>query len=309
MRLQAGGNKRLMADSSLLTQHALLGTHPYHIAGIYSADWAKNKSLPSLIYVIYLMELKFDLIIAEKYTSSSQRVRVLSESWVEKNIYCPCCGNEQLNSFQNNAPVADFFCSNCQAEYELKSKKDAFTQKIVDGAYGTMIKRINSDNNPHFFFLNYSNNSLAVNNFLVIPKHFFLNDIIEKRKPLGINARRAGWIGCNILLQNIPESGKIFFVKNGVIENPENVLNNWSRTSFLANQKRESRGWTIEIMKIIDKLKCNDFSLQDIYRFEWVLKEKFPNNNFVKDKIRQQLQILRDKGLIVFKGRGVYSKV
>ena len=33
------------------------------------------------------------------------------------------------------------------------------------------------------------------------------------------------------------------------------------------------------------------------------------NNNFIKDKISQQLQLLRDKGIIEFVGRGNYKKV
>jgi type II restriction enzyme len=45
-----------------------------------------------------------------------------------------------------------------------------------------------------------------------------------------------------------------------------------------------------------------------MYAFENNLKAKYPNNNFIKDKIRQQLQLLRDKGLIEFIGRGKYKK-
>jgi len=72
------------------------------------------------------------------------------------NIFCPSCGNIKLNEFKNNAPVADFYCNNCSSEFGLKSKKDFLSKKIVDGAYNTMIERINSENNPNFFFLNYS---------------------------------------------------------------------------------------------------------------------------------------------------------
>ena len=255
------------------------------------------------------MDLKFNISIADGYNSKSQIARVLTENWVSKNIYCPVCGTSRLEDFANNSPVADFYCVKCSSEYELKSKKDVFTQKIIDGAYGTMIERINSDNNPNFFFLNYSERDLAVKNFIVIPKHYFVDDIIEKRNPLGPNARRAGWVGCNILLQNIPNSGKIFLVENGKILEKETVLTNWQRTSFLSKQKKESRGWTIEVMKLLDRINSENFSLNEIYNFEAVLKIKFPNNNFIKDKIRQQLQVLRDKGLIEFKGRGNYLKI
>ena len=254
------------------------------------------------------MNLRLDISISRNYHSPSQIARVLTENWVGKNAYCPSCGNKKLDNFANNSPVADFYCVSCKAEYELKSKKDSFTQKIVNGAFATMLQRINSDNNPNFFFLNYSNQELTVKNFLVIPKHYFVNDIIEKRKPLGINARRAGWVGCNILLRNIPESGKIFFIKDSKIKPQDEVIKSWTKTAFLANQKKETRGWTIEIMKVLDKIQKMNFSLSDVYNFEGELQQKFPMNNFVKDKIRQQLQVLRDKGLIEFKERGLYSK-
>jgi len=42
-----------------------------------------------------------------------------------------------------------------------------------------------------------------VSNFLVVPKYFFVPGVIEKRKPLSATARRAGWIGCNIVLKSI----------------------------------------------------------------------------------------------------------
>lgn len=255
------------------------------------------------------MNLRFDLKAAEGYKSKSQIARVLTESWVGNNIYCPNCGNEILNEFANNSPVADFFCDSCSHEYELKSKKDSNSLKIVDGAYSTMIERINSDNNPNFFFLNYKSSDFSVRNFFVIPKHFFIDEIIEKRKPLSLNAKRAGWIGCNILLNGIPDSGKIHFVKNNEVVDREKVLFNWNKTKFLSKQKKESRGWTIEIMKVLDTIRADHFTLKEVYKFESVLKEKFPNNNFVKDKIRQQLQVLRDKGLIEFKGGGQYSKI
>ena len=53
----------------------------------------------------------------------------------------------------------------------------------------------------------------------------------------------------------------------------------------------------------------NEFTLEDVYRFEDYLQTRHPQNSFVKDKIRQQLQILRDKGIIEFVSRGVYRKI
>jgi len=255
------------------------------------------------------MNLKLDVSHSVGYTSNSQIARVLTESWVKRNMYCPSCGNDELNRFNNNNPVADFLCMSCRSEFELKSQKKSFSIKIVDGAYRTMIERINAYNNPHFFFLNYSPKDLQVSNFIVIPKHYFVNDIIERRKPLNLTARRAGWIGCNILLEQIPSTGKIYLVRNGELQNKKVVLEIWAKTAFLEKQKKETRNWLIEIMKLIEKIPTANFNLSEIYRFEKYLKEKFPNNNFIKDKIRQQLQVLRDKGILEFKGKGQYKKI
>ena len=43
-----------------------------------------------------------------------------------------------------------------------------------------------------------------------------------------------------------------------------------------------------------------DFTLFEIYTYVNEIKAFFPNNKHVKDKIRQQLQYLRDKGIIKF---------
>lgn len=39
------------------------------------------------------------------------------------------------------------------------------------------------------------------------------------------------------------------------------------------------------------------------------LKEQYRNNRNIEAKIRQQLQYLRDLGLVKFEGNGVYKKL
>lgn len=154
-----------------------------------------------------------DSSLVTSYTSQPQKIRIMTETWAEAFGYCPNCGNHLTKSRDNN-PVGDFICDKCQEEYELKSKNNSFGKKITDGAYGTMIERLNSATNPSFFGLNYSKN-LEIISFFVIPKFYFTPEIVEKRKPLASTARRAGWIGCNILLEPIPETGKIYYIQNG----------------------------------------------------------------------------------------------
>ena len=253
------------------------------------------------------VDLKFNKNLAQGYKSPSQIIRVLSEDWVSHNGYCPSCGHNPLSEFSNNRPVADFYCLKCNEQYELKSKKAKLSAIINDGAYSTMIERINSKDNPNFFFLTYSP-ELTVNNFLIIPKHFFTPDIIMKRPPLPNTARRAGWVGCNINLKRIPELGKIFLIKDQQPMSMNQVTSQFRKTTFLHEQKIINRGWTMEVMRCLDKLP-EQFKLSDVYYFSEYLKLLYPENNNIEAKIRQQLQILRDKGLIKFLGNGHYRKL
>jgi type II restriction enzyme len=254
------------------------------------------------------MNLDFNTKLADGYKSNSQIARRLTEDWVLNNSYCPLCENPVLNEFENNRPVADFFCGKCNEEYELKSKSGKLTSTITDGAYSTMIERVNSENNPNFFFLTYSK-QWRVENFLAIPKHFFTEDIIVKRPPLKDTARRAGWVGCNINLANVSNIGKIYLVKDSKVLSPKIVSNSFERALFLRKKKEESKGWILDILRYVDSIEEEIFTLDKMYSFEDELKFKHPNNNFIKDKIRQQLQILRDRGIIEFISRGKYKKV
>lgn len=87
------------------------------------------------------MQLKLTSEIATDYSSASQKFRVMTEHWVNRSAFCPNCGY-LLARFENNSPVADFYCNDCKEEYELKSKNGEMGRKIVDGAYSTIPKTI-----------------------------------------------------------------------------------------------------------------------------------------------------------------------
>jgi type II restriction enzyme len=59
----------------------------------------------------------------------------------------------------------------------------------------------------------------------------------------------------------------------------------------------------------LEKIEGGEFSIDQVYGFSGHLKSLHPQNNFVREKIRQQLQILRDRGLLRFKSRGKYELV
>ncbi|OGF50888.1 MAG: restriction endonuclease [Candidatus Firestonebacteria bacterium RIFOXYA2_FULL_40_8] len=254
------------------------------------------------------MNLRFNGILAQNYSSPSQKIRVLTEDWVRRSIFCPNCGNLEIKKYRDGKPVADFYCESCKEDYELKSKKGLMGDKVIDGAYRTMLERLTSNNNPNFFLLDYDLLNLEVSNLVVIPKYYFVPNIIERRKPLSLTARRSGWVGCNILLKDIPQSGKIYFIKNKIAEKKENVIRNWKKTLFLKEEKEISaKGWLLDVMKCIERIGDGKFTLDKVYKFESILKEKHPENKHIKDKIRQQLQVLRDRGYLKFISRGRYS--
>ena len=204
-----------------------------------------------------------------------------------------------MQRFTNNKPVADLFCPNCHEQYELKSKNQkTIGNSVPDGAYHTMLERIQSDTNPNFFFLAYKKADYSIQQLVLVPKHFITPDMIIPRNK-GIK-NRPHHIMCSINLVPLPESGKIFLIDNSRIIEPEIVLKKWQSNLFLRNQNAERKGWLLAIMKCIDQLPRRIHIVTNRMNLKTKLSIQFPQNNHIKDKIRQQLQILRDQNMIEF---------
>ena len=97
-------------------------------------------------------------------------------------------------------------------------------------------------------------------------------------------------------------------------------MRNWFNTNdnwFLSNRKYLYNDLLSEqFVKVHDEELSKNYyefipSDFDIALVEAIAteKSKYTNNNFIKDKIRQQLQVLRDQGIIEFNGRGNYKKI
>lgn len=65
----------------------------------------------------------------------------------------------------------------------------------------------------------------------------------------------------------------------------------------------------MDILNCINRIPNSVFSLNEVYKFEDELQIKHPQNNNIRPKIRQQLQFLRDKGILEFLGDGKYKKI
>lgn len=240
------------------------------------------------------------------YSSGSQKARVLTEAWAARNLYCPSCISNSLCPTPVNTAAVDFTCLVCAENYQLKSGQRMPSRRIVDSAYGAMIAAIRSDTSPNLLYLHYSED-WKIQNLLLIPRFFFREHCIEPRKPLSPTARRAGWVGCNIRVDLIPPEGRIEVISSGVETGSENVRSKFSQLRPLLDTTPSLRGWTLAVLSEVHKLNRLEFSLEDLYALEGSLREQYPGNSNIRAKIRQQLQVLRDLGILSFLGGGRYE--
>ncbi len=68
-------------------------------------------------------------------------------------------------------------------------------------------------------------------------------------------------------------------------------------------------GWKLEVFECTAKIRSSIFDLRDFKEFEPLLHKRYPSNRNIMPKVRQQLQFLRDLGLIEFLGNGQYRKL
>ncbi len=252
------------------------------------------------------MDLQCRTELASAYKAGPQIARVLSEDWCTRELYCAACDSNRLTRSRTNTPSLDFACPRCEQLYELKCLKRWNPKKIVDAGYEAMMRAVRADRTPNLLVLHYSGTWL-VENLILIPRVFFTESAIEKRNPLSSNAQRAGWVGCNILLDQIPQDGKIAIVSSGLCFPEQRVREEFSRVRRLAEVPPRMRGWTVDVLNAIRRLRKTRFSLLELYTLESELQAIHPNNRHVRPKIRQQLQVLRGLGLLKFVDPGSYQ--
>lgn len=252
------------------------------------------------------MMLDLPIEVAQGYKSPSQIARVITEAWMGQNMYCPACQANTLCETTPGTEAIDFVCSRCDAPFQLKALSRPIGRKIVDAAYDAMMRAIQRNRLPHFLFLSYDSPAHRVTDLLLVPRFCLPPSAIEKRNPLAPTARRAGWVGCNILLDLVPPEGRIDIIRSGDVVPRPVVRKNFSQITPLADLSVKKRGWTLDVLTVLRSLAKREFTIDEAYSFESVLSQRHPENKYVRPKIRQQLQILRDLGYLEFLGRGHY---
>ena len=258
------------------------------------------------------MDLNLDPSLAEGYQSRSQIARVITEHWARENLFCPACPSEHLDPLRPNARVRDFDCPDCKSSYQLKSADKTFGRKASNSAYWPKMKAIQDGQAPNYIFLRYSSQRWMVMDLFIIPGYFITPAIVEKRPPLGPHTRRPGWVGSNILLSALPGDARVSVVANEEVLPSQDVRDAWSRFAFLGQGENAKGGWTADVLMCVRKMRemtnSDEFVLQDFYKaFEGYLGGLHPENRNVQPKIRQQLQILRDNGVLEFLNGGHYK--
>lgn len=145
----------------------------------------------------------------------------------------------------------------------------------------------------------YTTNSEIVSTVVQDFKSISTNENIGKIKLADIVAVRN-------ILSKIPSSTTIKLPKYE-IESPEEKFDILEIKEDVLSSSL--RGWKLEVFKCAHSIPNQTFTLKEINKFEPHLKNIFPSNKHITDKIRQQLQYLRNLGLIEFLGNGNYRKL
>ncbi len=250
----------------------------------------------------------------ENYKSNRQRVRIATEAWGVENLYCLNCDSDELSASPVGTAAVDYVCPACDASFQLKAQSHSFGSKIVDAAYAAMLQKIRGDETPNLIALHYELAEWKVRNAFLVPHFAFSISAIEKRRPTRPKGRSADWIGCNILLTEIPSDARIPLVTDGKPTNPSLARKQYAKVRPLSKLRPEMRGWTLDVLNLVRSFTLGrpgeartTFTLADAYSLEPHLASLHPANRHIRPKIRQQLQILRDLGLLSFLGHGTYQ--
>src|SRR4029077_7670108 len=141
-----------------------------------------------------------------------------------------------------------------QAWFQLKSKCSPFGRRVQDGAFDSMNRSILADRTPSLFLLQYKRPELIVETLVLIPPFVFNASILKRRKPLSPTAQRAGWVGCNFLLDRIPLDGRVHVIKNGTVAPAADVRKAYAKLRPLEKLSIEKRGWTLDVLNVVRSL-------------------------------------------------------
>ncbi|MBN1806615.1 MAG: NgoFVII family restriction endonuclease [Sedimentisphaerales bacterium] len=113
------------------------------------------------------------------------------------------------------------------------------------------------------------------------------------------------------ILSKVPKEKRIKFEKSekDLFPKIDEELEDDLYDGGVATISNTLSGWKLDTFNVVSSVKENIFKLEHVYAYKEQLQKLHPENRNIEAKIRQQLQELRDLGLIEFLGGGVYRKL
>jgi type II restriction enzyme len=140
------------------------------------------------------------LKINSEWKSNSRIYGEVVELWVQNNIPCKC-GGKLINQPANQKSI-DCICDKCLKNIQIKSSSKPFKAnrdeklRILGAEYMTTLNSININQQWDLMLVHYDKELNKVEGLIIIESKYISAKNVIPRKPLGPNARRAGWQGC-----------------------------------------------------------------------------------------------------------------
>lgn len=236
---------------------------------------------------------------------------MITERWAEETLYLLNCDASWIEAHRPGKQVEDFCCPSCDRRTQLKATRGGHGPTVSNSAYDPKMDAIEANQAPDYAVLGFDPDRWRVTDPYIVPGHFTTPRVVGKRAPSSEDARRSGWAGSNIRLEQIPGAGRIQLVENGDAIDPDVARGKFAETAFLTGGDAEARDWTTAVRDCIDDRSVEPgdrFELAVVYGFEDRLAEMYPDTQHIRPKIRQQLQALRDQEVLEFPGGGDYRR-
>ncbi len=137
--------------------------------------------------------------------TNQQKLGDFGENFVSKNVDCPSCkrAERSLRLLPTNFKCADLICDFCGYLAQVKSVTvndvQILPKTILGAAWGPQRERMQAG--IYFPLYIVAKDAVAKVAVYYLPKDLQTEEMFVPRKPLSVNAKRAGWQGFMINLE------------------------------------------------------------------------------------------------------------
>ena len=146
--------------------------------------------------------VRIDFGEAARYASRSQVARVAIETWAARNVVCWRCSGALIPA-PPNAHLLDAICANGAHEVQIKAFSGIAGDHITGAAFEPIRKRLVEAALPDYLLISYDRPREVVVLAEYVDGETIVQERVASRRPLAATARRAGWVGSVIDLENL----------------------------------------------------------------------------------------------------------